>query len=74
MDATLTGNAEALFHEPALALGETVVTALGLRTARISSTLKGTRRKEIQERKKKDHKSDTVDSQTRGPPHGHTHK
>lgn len=73
MDATLTGSAKALFHvQPVMALDETVVTALSLCTGRIFSTLKGTRRKE----KKKgggDHKSDTVESQTRAPPHGHTH-
>lgn len=53
MDATLTGSAKALFHvQPVMALDETVVTALSLCTGRIFSTLKGTGRKEIKEKKK----------------------
>lgn len=57
MDATLTGSAKALFHvQPVMALDETVVTALSLCTRRIFSTLKGTRRKEIKERKKRSQK------------------
>lgn len=55
MDATLTGSAKALFHvQPAMALDETVATATTLCTGRIFSTLKGTRRNEIKERKKKE--------------------